>query len=60
MVTHGWDRKPFKFTRDAMNLVVDAIDDGLLEWDTDRGLGVFRKFSATPEWLPIPHRKSAP
>jgi hypothetical protein len=60
LIAHGWDRKPFKFTRDAMNLVVDAIEDGLLEWDADRGLGVFRKFSATPEWLPIAHRKPAP
>jgi hypothetical protein len=59
MVAHGWDRKPFKFTRDAMDLVVDAIDAGDLEWDAEKGLGVFRKFSATPEWLPIPHRKPA-
>jgi hypothetical protein len=59
LVAHGWDRKPFKFTRDAMDLVIDAIDAGDLEWDAKKGLGVFRKFSATPEWLPIPHRKSA-
>jgi hypothetical protein len=59
LVAHGWDRKPFKFTRDAMDLVVDAIEDRLLEWDAERGLGVFRKFSATPEWLPIPRRKPA-
>lgn len=59
LVAHGWDRKPFKFTRDAMDLVIDAIDAGDLEWDAEKGLGVFRKFSATPEWLPIPHRKPA-
>jgi hypothetical protein len=59
LVGHGWDRKPFKFGRPAMDLVVDAIDAGLLGWDAKKGLGVFRKFSATPEWLPIPRRKPA-
>jgi hypothetical protein len=59
LVAHGWDAKPFKFTRDAMNLVVDAIGAGLLEWDADRGLGLFRKFSASPEWLAIPRPEAA-
>jgi hypothetical protein len=59
LVAHGWVRKPFKFTRSAMDLVVDAIDGGLLEWDARRGLGVFRKFSAAPEWLPIPRPEPA-
>ncbi len=59
-VAHGWvGNKPFKFTPYAMNLVVKAVDDGLLAWDAERGLGVPRTFSATSEWLPIPRRKPA-
>jgi hypothetical protein len=60
LVAHGWVTKPFKFTRDAMDLVVEAVGAGLLDWDAEKGRGVFRKFSATPEWLPIPRRKPAP
>jgi len=55
---HGWDKKPFKFGRTAI-LVVAAIDAGLLEWDSVKGLGVFRKFSATTEWLVIPRPERA-
>jgi hypothetical protein len=60
LVAHGWIKKPFRFSRDAMALVVDAVEHDLLEWDVDRGLGVLGKFSATPEWLAIPRRKTVP
>jgi hypothetical protein len=52
------ERKFTTFTRGAMNLVVDAIADGLLEWDEEKGLGVISQFSATPEWLPIPRSQA--
>jgi hypothetical protein len=48
------------FTRPAMKLVVVAVKNGWLEWDSVKGLGVFGQFSTKPEWLPIPHRKPAP
>jgi hypothetical protein len=60
LAEHGWsEQRPFKFGRPAMDLVVAAIDAGDLEWDRDKGLGVFRRFSASPEWLVIPRREAA-
>ncbi len=60
LVAHNWVDKPFKFGRPAMDLVVDAIDAQLLEWNAKKGLGVLGKFSATPEWLPIPRANPLP
>jgi hypothetical protein len=59
LARNGWDKKAFVFGRGAMRLVVEAIDQRLLEWDAEMGLGVLGQFFATPEWLAIPRREPA-
>jgi hypothetical protein len=55
LAAHGYADRPLKFGRDAMALVVAAVERGDLSWDETRGLRVFRQFPASAEWIEIPH-----